>query len=50
MPDPKHAKQGGMWTAINFYWAFFFLPFADFVVGVDTFNKGDKEYKALRDR
>ncbi|CAM9423153.1 unnamed protein product, partial [Hapterophycus canaliculatus] len=46
----KGVQEGGAWTAINFYWAFLFLPFADFVVGVDTFNKGDKEYKALRHR
>lgn len=43
-------KKGGAWTAISFYWAFFFLPFADFVVGVDTFNKRDNEYSVLRDR
>ncbi|CAB1112035.1 unnamed protein product [Ectocarpus sp. CCAP 1310/34] len=46
----KGVHEGGGWTAISFYWAFFFLPFADFVVGVDTFNKRDAEYKVLRER
>lgn len=35
---------------MNFYWAFFLIPAADFVVGVDTFNKRDEEYRRLRDR
>lgn len=48
--NEKTKKQGGAWTAISFYWAFFFVPCADFVVGVDTFNKRDNEYKILRDR
>lgn len=47
---PENEHQGGAWTWIGFYWAFVFLPFADVVVGVDTFNKSDKEYKVLRDR
>lgn len=42
--------QGGAWTLINFYWAFVLLPLADIVVGVDTFNKRDEEYKHLRER
>lgn len=50
-PSLRHTKkQGGTWTWIGFYWAFVFLPFADFVVGVDTFNKRDEEYQSLRDR
>eukprot|EP00752_Nemacystus_decipiens_P003204 g2965.t1 len=46
----KGVQEGGAWTGIGFYWAFVLLPFADFVVGVDTFNKRDEDYKALRNR
>ena len=42
--------KGGGWTAMGFYWAFFFLPAADFFVGVDTFNYRDHDYAILRER
>lgn len=35
---------------MSLYWAFVLLPVADVVVGVDTSNKGDAEYKDLRKR
>ena len=35
---------------MGFYWAFLFLPAADFFVGVDTFNSRDADYKVLRER
>ncbi|CAM9988100.1 unnamed protein product [Ascophyllum nodosum] len=46
----KGLHEGGAWTLLAFYWAFFFLPAADFVVGVDTCNKPEDEYRALRHR
>lgn len=35
---------------MGFYWAFLFLPAADFFVGVDTFNSRETDYKVLRER
>eukprot|EP00904_Undaria_pinnatifida_P004044 jgi/Undpi1/13640/HiC_scaffold_9.g03294.m1 len=46
----KGLREGGGWTAMGFYWAFFFLPAADFFVGVDTFNYRDHDYAILRER
>lgn len=46
----KGLREGGGWTAMGFYWAFLFLPAADFFVGVDTFNSRETDYKVLRER
>lgn len=35
---------------MSVYWAFVLLPLCDVVIGVDTLNKREEEYKALRGR
>ncbi|CAN0001188.1 unnamed protein product [Discosporangium mesarthrocarpum] len=46
----KGLREAGVWTLMNIFWAFILIPAADYVVGVDTFNKAEGEYKALRGR